>query len=178
MIKAKLVGDVQDRFQFGTDKFAVLNVHRPSGVIDVIYVRDPFELMEVGSRMKIEGEVVTRKYSRDTRKIWFVEPTNSQKAEGEGQVNYLTGWATLTDEPKLRQTPLGKTIAELAFNSAENRCYLYAIAFGDYAKQVAATFKKGDKVKIIKGRLQSRIYHQDTNPEMINEMLLAEIQKI
>lgn len=180
MVKIKISGNVVERFETSNTKFAVVEVKRKSGTGDRIFVLDNAEQLVVGRRVEVKGDLITRKFTRESRKMWYVVPNII-----DGIVDIQGGWhnqveaeVRISDNIKLRETPAGKKIAELTFNDEENHCYLYAIAFNEYAEELFATIKKGDKVKVTKARLQSRWYGPETNQSMVNELLINELSKI
>lgn len=177
MVKIRLAGNIIDRFETSNTKFAVMEVKRKTGIIDTVFILDNEQLFQPGTKTEINGEVLARKFSKETRKMWYIRPLAVTKIDF-GWHNQVEGEVIVSDVPKFRQTPAGKRILDLSLNDADNKCYLYAIVFNDLAEELYATIKKGDRIKITKARLQSRLYGPELNQLMIHEILINEIQKL
>lgn len=176
MVTAKITGDVVERLTTNGHSFLAVSVKRKSGTADIVFVRDDEGQLYGLHRLSIEGQVITKRFTKDTRKIWYVDGTATD-VKG-GWKNELTATnLVVSEEPKIRTTPAGKKVIEVTLNCLDNKCYVYAIAFNDYAEKLYSDIKKGDKLVITKGRLQSRWYGPEDDRKMVNEILINEAHK-
>ncbi len=188
-------GSLVEEFTFSHTSFstnffkATVATKRKSGVIDLIPVVAPFNL--VNFEKNVKGNFVSINgyfYSRNrlpseagSRVCLYVYVKDISFYKLELQLAplqdidmvFLRG--SVCKPPFYRTTPLNKQITELllAVNQGYNTSYLMCITWGSVA-QHARIFEIGDTVQIL-GRIQSRYYIKKLSPEHFEERITYEV---
>ena len=150
------------------EKFFELEVSssRKSGTVDTLIVCASETLLSsdnvVGSPIKIVGEIRTRNIHIDDEKRRlhiFVFAREIMEYDDDFDTNFVVMEGVICREPKYRETPLGREIAEVMV--ACNRTYgkndyIPTIVWGRSAKRVG-NMEVGTHIRI-EGRIQSREY--------------------
>lgn len=167
-----------------------MDVDRLSGTTDFLHiVVDNFLLgeraFEVGERIEVKGEVRSRNELDDNgknhTKIYVfassIEVCNYDK-EDIDDINDAALIGYVCNKPKFRQTPKGKDVCDFMIavqRQTPNRAdYIPCIAWGPRAKW-CSKLEVGTKVALY-GRLQSRIYHKDTDPRIAYEVSIMDVK--
>lgn len=150
------------------EKFFELEVSssRKSGTVDTLFVCASETLLSsdnvVGSPIKIVGEIRTRNIHIDDEKRRlhiFVFAREVMEYDDDFDTNFVVMEGVICREPKYRETPLGREIAEVmvACNRPYGKSdYIPTVAWGRNARRVG-DMSVADKIHV-KGRLQSREY--------------------
>ena len=139
---------------------------RESGTVDTLIVCASETLLSsdnvVGSPIKIVGEIRTRNIHVDdgkSRLHIFVFAREIMEYDDDFDTNFVVMEGTICKEPKYRETPLGREIADVmvACNRPYGKSdYIPTVAWGRNARRVG-DMSVADQIHV-KGRLQSREY--------------------
>lgn len=166
-----------------------LSIERKSGVTDVIKVivseRLPGSQADAGEYVKVTGEfrsrnVITPLRNRLELSVFATELTRYDSFieyefhRDEENLIELDGY--ICKSPVLRETPFGRTIADvlLAVNRPNGRTdYIPCVVWGRTAGYVSR-FTVGSRIKIT-GRIQSRNYQKRIAEEMVETRTAYEV---
>ena len=155
-----------------------INIERNSGIIDILPCIINEQTLKVaegdfnihfnnGDKIEIIGEFRSRNVFDDKGKSHlqlyvYVEKLSVGITLDINEV-HLNG--TICKEIKVRQTPLGKQIADLllAVNRDNGKSDYIPCVVWNAGARIASGYKVGDKLNII-GRIQSRIYTKPDDP--------------
>lgn len=188
--KAILSGEIVSNFEFSYEIFgegfytAMLASERLSEVKDVIPIMVSERLVDVksdwiGRFVRVSGQFRSyNKHENGRRHLElsvFVREFEEWEEDGTirpSDENYISLDCYICKEPKYRETPLGRGIADilLAVNRKYGKTdYVPCIAWGRNAR-FASGLEVGARLQIF-GRIQSRIYHkkmENGEPESID----------
>ena len=190
IILTGVIETINDSFEINNNIYTniILAVKRLSGIYDYIPViyrnTDIFTPLE-GLSVKVTGTVRTRNiYNREKTKLQVyvygeIEVmTIQEQVETKDDINKVELEGFICREIHSRQTPLGKTIADITLaynntNSVHKSYYIPLVCFNSLAR-------KAEKYNIstvisIKGRFQSRNYQKKLDENTIEEKVAYEI---
>lgn len=148
-----------------------MDVERKSGVHDILpcVISEAFLDFEVGSKIKVVGELRTQNFYADGKRHLdiFVHVQEMVSYDGYDE-NAVEIEGYICKEPDYRETPRDRWISD--FMCASNRAYgkpsyIPCITWGRNALR-ASKFEIAEKISA-KGRLQSREYEKQLNGETV-----------
>ena len=157
-----------------------LKIKRKSEVEDVVLVNVPVNVVEQdfcsGAFITLKGQI--RSYNKqvdDKRKlVVFFYATELSIDLTQTYFNEILLQGYIGTQPKIRKTPLGRTICDviLAVNRPLKSDYIPCIFWGNQAEEIC-NCELGSKVFIL-GRLQSRKYNKEIDGKDV-ELIAYEI---
>lgn len=162
---------------------ATIRVARDSGNIDIIpvLISEKLNIREVKEcAAEIKGEL--RSYNKDvngkSKLVLSLFAKEVQELRLEDYKNEIILNCFIVKQPKLRTTPLGRTICDIlvAVNRKTNRSdYIPCVVWGKNAEEIS-NFEIGTNI-IIEGRIQSRDYNKDGEIKTTYEVSVNKIYR-
>ena len=140
----------------------IVGTKRDSGVIDKVPVFVPVGIrrnLNIGDKVYVIGVVRTcQKHPFDKLELFVVVQYFKEYYKDKDIVYFMGMYCK---EPKLRRTPLGRTVCDviLANNYDGYSSYIPCLIWGESAIEFSENFSRGKKV-FVRGRFQSREYEK------------------
>ncbi len=181
-----LIGNVQEfefDYEYKREKFFrnVMSIERTNGSVDRIQIiaseRTEAILSDFNyEKVKVIGEIRTRHCEGKLEVYVFVRYIE-ESSEEDGNYTELEGY--LCNSPKVRDTPLGRRIADVIFavNRVNGKADYIPVIFWGRSADAVSQLNIGSNL-VVYGRLQSREYAKDDCVYTVYEVSASEYRKI